>query len=99
MTYLQDAKMSGKLVQLNSWQRDVSRVGANGADQLGERLMLRRDAIGVRHSLCGRWLDTGEFLELQRADGSWLLGRFEWSHRQGDRPFLFTDEDRALELS
>ncbi len=43
------------------------------------RLILRRDAGGLRHFLDGNAVHAGEFLELRLPKGVWVLIRYEWN--------------------
>ena len=55
----------------------------------GELLELRAEAGGLRYYLAGKSIHAGELLELLLDDGSWALGRFEWSYRKEDWPGFF----------
>lgn len=58
-----------------------------------EALELRREAGGLRHYLDDEPLHAGELLELWLDDGSWALGRYEWTYREADPPLFFVDTE------
>lgn len=55
----------------------------------GRRLVERRESGGLRHYLDGKPVHAGSMLELLEPDGSWLLGRYEWSFCRGDEPSFY----------
>lgn len=55
----------------------------------GARLELVRENSGLRHFVAGRPVHGGDGLELQLEGGSWIVGRYEWSFREGTRPVLY----------
>lgn len=55
----------------------------------GSPLELVRQTSGLRHVLAGREVHAGDGLELQLETGAWVVGRYEWSFREGTRPLLF----------
>lgn len=55
----------------------------------GGRLELVRESSGLRHFLAGKPVHAGDGLELQLESGAWVVGRYEWSFREGTRPLLY----------
>src|SRR5689334_12954397 len=97
MSTLYVSKRIGNVVHVapaRATGRCHARPDANRRDG---RLMLRCEAGAKFHTLCGERLELGELVELQRWDGSWLQGRYDWNDRQNGRPLLVLD-DRSLEL-
>ena len=67
-------------------------------DRDGERFDLRREIGGVRHYLGEEPVHAGDILEYRLDDEEWRLGRYEWTFREEDEPFLSVSEDSALSL-
>ena len=60
-------------------------------DDIGDHLELRVEAGGLRYYLAGKPIHAGGLLELLLDNGSWALGRFEWTYRKDDRPRFYVD--------
>ena len=54
-------------------------------------LNLIREPGGLRHYLEGRPVRAGSHLEFRDLYGPWTPGRYEWTFRQADPPYLVTD--------
>ena len=61
-------------------------------------LKLKRDPRGRFHALCGRRVDLGDTIELQRIGDTWISGFYDWSGRSGEPPVLVS-EGVAFELT
>jgi hypothetical protein len=55
-------------------------------------LEIKREASGPRHWLDGQPVHSGALLELRTTDQGWVLGRYEWSYQERDRPTFHIDE-------
>jgi hypothetical protein len=59
----------------------------------GTRLVLGDDGGGPRYFLDGQPVHAGTLLELLEPDGTWMLGRYEWSRRRGECPRFCYDNN------
>lgn len=66
----------------------------------GNCLEIRLDVGGLRHYLCGEPIHAGDQLSIRLGDGTWVVGRYEWSYLEDDLPFVVLDSetDEAVSL-
>ena len=91
MATLYISKTVGNVVHVASTAHQHSACGDTQRDPGLGRLILRRGGRGTFHELCGIRVDHGDFLELVRSESSSLVGRYDWSHCQQERPALIVD--------
>ena len=48
---------------------------------------------GLRYYLAEKPIHAGEMLEMLLDDGSWALGRFEWTYRKEEWPWFYVDTE------
>jgi hypothetical protein len=54
----------------------------------GDRLRLSRFAGKWAHRLQGKPVELGDLLELCQPDGTWTSGRYAWTGRRSEAPYL-----------
>lgn len=87
----------GRQEAMDEDEEEQSRQAQEG--RMSHTLILEREEGGLRHYLDGRDVHAGDVLELQKADGSWVLGRYEWTFREGARPAFYLDDGEPVFLS
>jgi hypothetical protein len=55
-------------------------------------LEVRREQGGLRNYVDGEEVHAGDVLEMLIADGTWITGRYEWTHSEDERPAFYTGE-------